>query len=165
MLLSQHFRGNLVPRSFKLPVRVGQWCTSSLAYVRRCLAVRCQEFIALLAGRASHSKPIGIVVRLLHRFTCPPRLSGNDQHYQICLVCGTAYEYDWKRMRRTDLSWSRRTGKTRSCWRELDCREQRDSAARDARLRQSNAFRTNHAFFSPPRSRVNPTCARRIEAK
>ena len=36
-----------------------------------------------------------------HRFTWP-RLSGNGQHYQICLSCGTAYEYDWKRMQRTD---------------------------------------------------------------
>jgi hypothetical protein len=36
-----------------------------------------------------------------HRFTWP-RLSGDGQHYQICLVCGTAYEYDWKRMHRTD---------------------------------------------------------------
>ena len=36
-----------------------------------------------------------------HRFAWP-RVSGNGQHYQICLTCGTAYEYDWKSMRRTD---------------------------------------------------------------
>jgi len=36
-----------------------------------------------------------------HRFTWP-RLSGDGQHYQICLICGTAYGYDWKRMQRTD---------------------------------------------------------------
>jgi hypothetical protein len=36
-----------------------------------------------------------------HRFTWP-RLPDDDQHYQICLICGTAYEYDWKRMHRTD---------------------------------------------------------------
>ena len=36
-----------------------------------------------------------------HRFTWP-RLSGNGQHYQICLICGTTYGYDWKRMQRTD---------------------------------------------------------------
>ncbi len=36
-----------------------------------------------------------------HRFTWP-RLGSNGQHYQICLTCGTAYEYDWKRMRLTD---------------------------------------------------------------
>jgi hypothetical protein len=37
----------------------------------------------------------------LHRFTWP-RLTSNGQHYQICSSCGTAYEYDWKKMRRTD---------------------------------------------------------------
>ncbi len=36
-----------------------------------------------------------------HRFTWP-RLGGDGQHYQICLICGTAYEYDWTGMRRTD---------------------------------------------------------------
>jgi hypothetical protein len=36
-----------------------------------------------------------------HRFTWP-RLSGDGQHYQICLICGTAYGYDWRRMQRTD---------------------------------------------------------------
>ena len=36
-----------------------------------------------------------------HEFSWP-RLGGNGQHYQICLICGTAYEYDWKRMRRID---------------------------------------------------------------
>jgi hypothetical protein len=36
-----------------------------------------------------------------HRFTSP-RHGGNSQHYQICLIYGTAYEYDWKRVRRTD---------------------------------------------------------------
>ena len=35
-----------------------------------------------------------------HRFAWP-RIDGNDGHYQICLDCGTAYEYDWKMMRRT----------------------------------------------------------------
>lgn len=36
-----------------------------------------------------------------HRFAWP-RLNVDGQHYQICLVCGTAYEYDWKKMQRTD---------------------------------------------------------------
>jgi len=36
-----------------------------------------------------------------HRFAWP-RLGSNGQHYQICLTCGTSYEYDWKKMRRTD---------------------------------------------------------------
>jgi len=35
-----------------------------------------------------------------HRFAWP-RVDGNGQHYQICLLCGAAYEYDWERMRRT----------------------------------------------------------------
>jgi hypothetical protein len=36
-----------------------------------------------------------------HRFSWP-RLTDNDQHYQVCLICGTAYQYDWKTMQRTD---------------------------------------------------------------
>jgi hypothetical protein len=36
-----------------------------------------------------------------HRFAWP-RLSAGGQHYQICVVCGTAYVYDWKKMQRTD---------------------------------------------------------------
>jgi len=35
-----------------------------------------------------------------HRFAWP-RTDENGQHYQICLSCGTAYEYDWRMMRRT----------------------------------------------------------------
>jgi hypothetical protein len=36
-----------------------------------------------------------------HRFSWPR--SGEDgRYYQICLACGTAYEYDWSLMRRTD---------------------------------------------------------------
>lgn len=36
-----------------------------------------------------------------HRFSWP-RIDDNGLHYQICLACGTAYEYDWSLMRRTD---------------------------------------------------------------
>jgi hypothetical protein len=36
-----------------------------------------------------------------HRFAWP-RIGSNGDHYQICLLCGTAYEYDWRLMRRTD---------------------------------------------------------------
>jgi len=36
----------------------------------------------------------------LHRFSWP-RITTNGHHYQICSVCGVAYEYDWKMMRRT----------------------------------------------------------------
>jgi len=35
-----------------------------------------------------------------HRFGWP-RLDAAGRHYQICLLCGTAFEYDWKLMRRT----------------------------------------------------------------
>jgi len=36
-----------------------------------------------------------------HRFSWP-RIDDDGRHYQICLACGTAYEYDWSMMRRTD---------------------------------------------------------------
>jgi len=29
------------------------------------------------------------------------RIDADGCHYQICLLCGTAYEYDWTMMRRT----------------------------------------------------------------
>jgi len=35
-----------------------------------------------------------------HRFAWP-RVDANGRHYQICPLCGTAYEYDWGMMRRT----------------------------------------------------------------
>jgi hypothetical protein len=35
-----------------------------------------------------------------HRFAWP-RFDNNGRHYQICLSCGAAYEYDWKEMRTT----------------------------------------------------------------
>jgi hypothetical protein len=36
-----------------------------------------------------------------HRFAWP-RIDANGHHYQICLLCGTAYEYDWRLMQRTN---------------------------------------------------------------
>jgi hypothetical protein len=35
-----------------------------------------------------------------HRFSWP-RMDEDGRHYQICLACGTAYEYDWRTMRQT----------------------------------------------------------------
>ena len=35
-----------------------------------------------------------------HRFSWP-RTDANGRYYQNCLLCGTAYEYDWTAMRRT----------------------------------------------------------------
>jgi hypothetical protein len=36
-----------------------------------------------------------------HRFSWP-RIDANGHYYQICPDCGTAYEYDWTLMRRTE---------------------------------------------------------------
>jgi hypothetical protein len=36
-----------------------------------------------------------------HRFGWP-RVDNDGRHYQICVLCGTAYEYDWKLMCRTN---------------------------------------------------------------
>ncbi len=36
-----------------------------------------------------------------HKFSWP-RVDADGRHYQICPLCGTAYEYDWRMMRRTD---------------------------------------------------------------
>jgi hypothetical protein len=36
-----------------------------------------------------------------HRFAWP-RIDDCGRHYQICLACGAAYEYDWEMMRRTN---------------------------------------------------------------
>jgi len=56
-----------------------------------------------------------------HRFAWP-RLDAAGRHYQICLLCGTAYEYDWTAMRRSrrllvtpstpanDANWSLKAG-------------------------------------------------------
>jgi hypothetical protein len=33
-----------------------------------------------------------------HRFSWPHNAHGQD--YQVCLICGTTYEYDWGTMRR-----------------------------------------------------------------
>jgi hypothetical protein len=35
-----------------------------------------------------------------HRFTWP-RMDASGRYYQVCLACGTAYEYDWELMRQT----------------------------------------------------------------
>ena len=36
-----------------------------------------------------------------HRFNWP-RIDADGRHYQRCPLCGTAYEFDWSMMRRTD---------------------------------------------------------------
>lgn len=47
------------------------------------------------------------LLQLLLRQSCPhrfswPRIDDNGRHYQVCLACGSAYEYDWEIMRRTN---------------------------------------------------------------
>jgi len=37
--------------------------------------------------------------RCSHEFSWPRR-AASGEYYQVCLVCATAYEYDWKTMRR-----------------------------------------------------------------
>jgi hypothetical protein len=37
-----------------------------------------------------------------HRFSWP-RTDSAGRNYQICVLCGTAYQYDWNAMRRTNL--------------------------------------------------------------
>jgi PilZ domain len=39
--------------------------------------------------------------RCSHEFSWPRRASSGD-YYQVCLLCATAYQYDWKSMRRGD---------------------------------------------------------------
>lgn len=48
-----------------------------------------------------------LLTRLLEKL-CPhqfswPHSGGNGQHYQVCLICGTTFAYDWVTMRRTGL--------------------------------------------------------------
>ena len=35
-----------------------------------------------------------------HRFSWP-RSGSHGEDYQVCLICGTSYAYDWSSMRRT----------------------------------------------------------------
>jgi len=37
--------------------------------------------------------------RCSHEFSWPRR-AANGEYYQVCLVCASAYQYDWKTMRR-----------------------------------------------------------------
>ena len=49
-----------------------------------------------------------------HRFSWP-RVDKDGRHYQICLMCGIAYEYDWRMMRRTDRLFT--LGEQQTWWR------------------------------------------------
>jgi hypothetical protein len=62
--------------------------------------------------------------RCSHEFAWPRR-AANGEYYQVCLVCATAYQYDWKTMRRGDkvdepvaetTTVRRRSGKKQPTW-------------------------------------------------
>jgi hypothetical protein len=53
--------------------------------------------------RGQHVKLLELLLRqgCTHRFSWP-RIDNCGRHYQVCLACGAAYEYDWQVMRRTN---------------------------------------------------------------
>jgi hypothetical protein len=62
--------------------------------------------------------------RCSHEFSWPRR-AANGEYYQVCMVCATAYQYDWKTMRRGDrvdgptaevTTGRRRSGKKQPTW-------------------------------------------------
>jgi len=61
--------------------------------------------------------------RCSHEFSWPRR-AGNGEYYQVCLLCATAYQYDWKTMRRGNrleepietAAVKRRSGKKQATW-------------------------------------------------
>jgi len=62
--------------------------------------------------------------RCSHEFSWPRR-AANGEYYQVCMVCATAYQYDWKTMRRGDrvegptaeaTTVRRRSGKKQPTW-------------------------------------------------
>jgi PilZ domain len=61
--------------------------------------------------------------RCSHEFSWPRRAASGD-YYQVCLLCATAYQYDWKTMRRGDrveepvaeTATRRRSGKKQPSW-------------------------------------------------
>lgn len=47
-----------------------------------------------------------------HRFSWP-RTGANGQDYQVCLLCGRVFDYDWGEMKRTgEFSLDDRTQRT-----------------------------------------------------
>jgi hypothetical protein len=62
--------------------------------------------------------------RCSHEFSWPRR-AANGEYYQVCMLCATAYEYDWKTMRRggrvdeplaDTASVRRRSGQKQPAW-------------------------------------------------
>jgi len=61
--------------------------------------------------------------RCSHEFSWPRR-SANGEYYQVCMVCASAYQYDWKTMRRgprveepvPETTSRRRSGQKQPTW-------------------------------------------------
>jgi len=62
--------------------------------------------------------------RCLHEFSWPRR-AANGEYYQVCMVCASAYQYDWKTMRRgkrvetpvaETTTTRRRSGQKQAAW-------------------------------------------------
>jgi hypothetical protein len=62
--------------------------------------------------------------RCSHEFSWPRR-AANGEYYQVCMLCATSYQYDWKTMRRGDrleqpvaeaTTVKRRTAQRRPTW-------------------------------------------------
>jgi PilZ domain-containing protein len=60
---------------------------SSIQHGRRLVIMQQKIMDVLMLGRCSHE------------FSWPRR-SASGGYYQVCLLCATAYQYDWKTMRR-----------------------------------------------------------------
>src|SRR5271170_1153008 len=54
---------------------------------------------ALLVIMAQKLMDVLMLGRCSHEFSWPRRAANGD-YYQVCLLCATAYQYDWKTMRR-----------------------------------------------------------------
>ena len=85
-----------------------------LSWFTRGREIRIVDFwpsTSVACHASSHPEGVktGMPARLFNRLIeklCPHRFSwphsgANGQDYQVCLICGSAYEYDWITMRRT----------------------------------------------------------------
>jgi PilZ domain len=69
-------------------------------------------------------RDVAMLGRCSHEFSWPRR-SENGEYYQVCMLCATAYRYDWKTMRRgkaidepvaETTAVGRRTGRKQAEW-------------------------------------------------
>jgi CheY-like chemotaxis protein len=76
-----------------------------------------------------------------HEF-CWPRTDDKGGHYQRCLSCGIAYQYDWKRMRQTGPLLA--VGETTKKWSKRQSKIMIVDDDPDLRLALSLRLRSNH---------------------